>query len=230
MQSQRCFQRVALLVSLAGMCCSPGLAHGATVSLTGGEARYVGGGGSDQVRVVQAGNELRLTQEKGGIQPGPGCAAQAPRTVSCSVVGLSALRADLRGGNDTLILSGSLPAYVGGGTGRDTIGGGNASNRIIGGPGNDLLGGDGAADSIVGGAGNDFLRGAGGTDHLLGGPGNDVLAGGRDLDTLAGAGGRDQLLPGRDRVGDLADCGTGLDFAAVYEFDRVRGCEFLKRR
>ena len=73
---------------------------------------------------------------------------------------------------------------------------------------------------MKGDAGNDRLYGAPGNDTLQGGAGNDRRDGGAGNDTLSAANGRRETV----------DCGSGRkDVATVDAFDRVRGCERVKR-
>lgn len=100
-------------------------------------------------------------------------------------------------GNDYLaILTAEFDsaAYLDGGIGNDTLGGGIAADTLIGGDGNDILRGAAGKDKLNGGAGNDLLYGQGGNDQLLGGPGSDRLWGGAGNDYFdAGLGGVDHL-------------------------------------
>ncbi len=57
---------------------------------------------------------------------------------------------------------------------------------------NHLFGGTGA-DSLSGGEGNDFLQGGAGADRMRGGVGNDALAGRGSSDELRGGAGNDRL-------------------------------------
>jgi Ca2+-binding RTX toxin-like protein len=79
-------------------------------------------------------------------------------------------------GNDTLLVSSNvtIPAYIDGGTGNDSITGGAGNDTLIGNDGNDTLRGFGGNDSLSGGNGNDILDGGYGNDTLSGGPGNDT--------------------------------------------------------
>ena len=64
---------------------------------------------------------------------------------------------------------------MGGGTGNDTLWGGDGNDLMYGHDGNDtLVGGDGD-DTLFGGAGNDTLVAGDGTSELWGGEGDDQL-------------------------------------------------------
>ena len=121
----------------------------------------------------------------------------------------------------------SVPVYLWGSTGRDTLIGGAGNDTIIGGSDNDSLVGNGGddsmagdagndtliagdgTDSLAGGAGNDNLQGQSGNDFLAGGDGNDALNGGDDQDLLSGDAGKDTLLGGLGD--DVLDGGTEND-------------------
>lgn len=97
---------------------------------------------------------------------------------------------------DFTYVEGSMPLYVIGSDGNDTITGGDGADIIYGMDGNDL---------IYGGAGDDFLNGGRGNDTLYGGDGNDTLIGGEGDDTLIGGGGDDTYIydgDGKDAVFD----------------------------
>jgi Ca2+-binding RTX toxin-like protein len=83
------------------------------------------------------------------------------------------LRVDVRAGagNDNVSLTNGLakPATLVGGSGKDTLTGGNGSNVLLGGAGDDSLTGGNGRDLIVGGTGTDNLTGGGGDDLLIGG-------------------------------------------------------------
>ena len=68
--------------------------------------------------------------------------------------------------------------------GKDTITGGDSSDRLWGYNGNDLIKGRG---------GNDILSGGKGNDRLFGGSGNDLIIGGGGKDRLWGGGGNDRF-------------------------------------
>ena len=67
--------------------------------------------------------------------------------------------------------------------------------------------------------GNDVLYGGRGDDRLDGGPGRDRLFGGPGND----------MLRARDGARDVVDCGPGRDTAVIDRFDRVSGCETVRR-
>lgn len=129
-------------------------------------------------------------------------------------------------GNDLVDASPStVPLYLLGGAGRDTLVGGSGNDTLTGGGGNDsitgghgddrinalagndtVVGGEGA-DRIYGGDGDDKLYGQGGVDRIWAGAGNDLLDGGSANDKLYGEAGADTLRGGRQN--DLLDGGSG---------------------
>ena len=105
-----------------------------------------------------------------------------------------------------------------GGTGTDTIFGGDAGDYVGGGAGNDVLVGRGGDDTLFGGLGSDTLDGGTGNDSisdssgvntLNGGDGDDQLYGGMDQDSLSGGAGNDYLAG--DEGADTLAGGTGND-------------------
>jgi alpha-beta hydrolase superfamily lysophospholipase len=113
-----------------------------------------------------------------------------------------------------------------------------AANRTIaGGRGDDRLRGTTAPDNLIGRGGRDRLSGAGGDDCLRGNSGRDALQGGYGNDLLAGDSGRDLVVAGRghDRIQvsdgerDRVRCGPGRDRVRADAFDRLAGCERVRR-
>ena len=95
----------------------------------------------------------------------------------------------------------ALSYYINGGSGRDTITGGNVDDFLVGGADVDIL---------DGGQGNDSLLGGTGIDQLFGGTGNDILDGGADTDFLVGGVGNDTYITdGIDTITEAA--GEGID-------------------
>jgi Ca2+-binding RTX toxin-like protein len=135
---------------------------------------------------------------------------------------------DPLGGGDTVASTGAdlvtnlvvdpeaIPAFMSGGSGRDTLIANAGPAVLWGDDGNDsLVSGDGN-DVLDGGQGNDILEGNAGRDTLTGGGGEDVLTGGDDND----------LFVNNDGEADAIDGGDGLDMGQVEEglvdaFDNV---------
>lgn len=101
-------------------------------------------------------------------------------------------------------------------------------NRIFGTVRGDRIRGGAGPDRLVGGRGRDCLLGGAGPDRLLGGPGDDRLVGGPGHDLISGGPGDDRIFA-RDGVRDRVECGPGDDLAVIDRFDRIRGCERVKR-
>jgi Ca2+-binding RTX toxin-like protein len=126
---------------------------------------------------------------------------------------------------DDVLVGHALDDCLFGGLGADALAGSRGDDRLLGDdpgtgvPGRDRLSGDAGNDLLEGGPGADRLRGGRGNDRLVAGGGNNRLSGGRGSDRLSAANGR------RDRI----SCGLGTDFARVDSFDRVRGCEHVRR-
>ncbi len=83
----------------------------------------------------------------------------------------------------TFIAAGSI-YLTKGGSGDDTIWGGDDADCINAGSGEDV---------VYGGDGNDTLMGGNHADYLNGGPGNDYIDGGWHTDTCVGGGGDDDI-------------------------------------
>jgi Ca2+-binding RTX toxin-like protein len=78
---------------------------------------------------------------------------------------------DGRDGNDTITVDSqlSMPRVLYGGTGNDTITGGNGPGILLGGDGNDTLNAGNGRDIVIGGAGQDTLNAGNGDDILIAG-------------------------------------------------------------
>ena len=110
------------------------------------------------------------------------------RQVRVGVAGITQIVIDLDSGADSLVtfftLGPSAPLDVDGGSGIDTITGGDSADRIDGGTGSDV---------ITGGSGPSTIRGDDGNDRVTGGNSGDNVSGGPGTDTLTGGGGNDRL-------------------------------------
>lgn len=125
------------------------------------------------------------------------------------------------GGNDIVSLgNGGTPGstdptmadLVLGGSGNDTLKGGNGLNIFYGGDGNDV---------IQGGNGENRMHGQIGNDVLISGSSSDYLAGQTGDDTIVAGGGNDYILPGFGN--DVIDAVSGNDYVAFnYAFARYR--------
>ena len=90
-------------------------------------------------------------------------------TESVPVASFDTVVVDAGDGNDSVTFSGSLavPRFVYGGTGNDTLVGGDGPAVLVGGDGNDSLTGGDARDILIGGLGADSLSGSGEDDILI---------------------------------------------------------------
>ncbi len=109
----------------------------------------------------------------------------------------------LQGNDDLRINATTIPSYIDGGLGNDTIRGGNGPDLIFGRSGNDILYGRGGVDIIYGSTGNDQLY-SGTEAGILFGEGNDdllvgigVLVGGDGVDDLTATSSRNLLIGGK---------------------------------
>jgi hypothetical protein len=139
--------------------------------------------------------------------PGESSAQQ----VSCAAGYIGVIVGDLSTGNDTFTADPGLTVFVGAVVDgeRRPLSGGSGRDRLVGGTASDLLDGADGPDSIVGMGGEDFLIGGLGADNLNGGAGRDVLVGLTDPDKLNGGG-----------ASDLCKGGSGSDSAKSCEIAR----------
>lgn len=102
-----------------------------------------------------------------------------------------------------------------GGSGADTLSGGDGNDNLSGGAGADTLYGDDGNDKLSGGSGDDTLLGGTGNDTLVGGSGDDTLDGQAGSDTLNGDSGNDTLIftlnDGGIKAADIYTGGSGQD-------------------
>ncbi len=116
-------------------------------------------------------------------------------------------------------------AVFNGGAGSDLI-----DTRGNPGPSMFAAGGSGN-DTLVAGPSGSILDGGSGRDRLFGGHAYDFIVPGPGADLVKARGGGDEILMGADGARDRVDCGTGNDAASRPDpFDRLRSCEYVKRR
>lgn len=111
------------------------------------------------------------------------------------------------GDDDDSLHGGTGVDYIYGEIDEDTISGGRHGDYLYGGDGDDLIFGYNHDDTLNGGEGNLSIPLSGDLDHLFGGDGDDTMFGGSQNDTLQGGEGRDVMFGGEDRdwFQDLTD-------------------------
>src|SRR5436190_1793767 len=216
------FRTVALVVAAASFAvaswCAP--ASAATVSSNGPvvSVRDETGTAND-LAITVAGSTVTVVDTRAAPNPGAGCSRSAPDRVTCTVAGLASLSVDAGAGDDTVTVTGTVPATIADGPGDDRMTGGGGDDVFAMGTGADVVAGgagsdtadysarthavsakpDGVADDGETGendnVGTDVENLAGGAadDHLTGSDGPNALSGNGGSDTLDGADGNDVL-------------------------------------
>jgi len=216
------FRTVALVVAAASFAvaswCAP--ASAATVSSNGPvvSVRDETGTAND-LAITVAGSTVTVVDTRTAPNPGAGCSRSAPDRVTCTVAGLASLSVDAGAGDDTVTVTGTVPATIADGPGDDRMTGGGGDDVFAMGTGADVVSGgagsdtadysarthavsakpDGVADDGETGehdnVGTDVenLLGGNGADSLSGSGTANSLDGGRGADTLSGRGGTDTV-------------------------------------
>lgn len=203
----------------------------------------------DEVPVYSVSEVLRGTTVSAGSSPG--VCWEELETVYCRTAGIRGVVADLRGGDDSLLVARNLKLEAEGGPGSDSIYGGIKNDVLSGGSGRDYLQGEGGDDRLSGGAGPDTLIGdkwrdasffkpyakPAGRDRIDGGAGPDTIQGGAGADLLRGGSGDDWFENNRDRARDRIEGGAGRDSIrdpdvsrtgnGVAILDRIGSSEFV---
>ena len=168
-----------------GSDCSASRPDHGTYIAEDGTLFVVGTNGNDHLRTVESLEEIRVfindedsTFSRDGIT----------NIVMCGLRGRDLIDRD--GKHNT------LPSFIDGGRGPDSLNAGKGDDTVIGGNADDLLRGNEGNDILLGGSGNDGLDGEDGHDFLNGGSGKDRLRGRDGNDTLLGSHGNDQLFGG----------------------------------
>ena len=124
---------------------------------------------------------------------------------------IAGIRIDALDGDDVVEIDVDLKATVYGGLGNDSIGTGDAPDRIRPDDGNDTVNAGGGNDAIFdgggdnrisGGDGDDSIQTGGGADAIFGDRGDDTVKAGFGDDRISGGAGRDNLFgqQGNDRI------------------------------
>jgi Ca2+-binding RTX toxin-like protein len=103
-----------------------------------------------------------------GVNPGAGCSAVNPNTISCADVGVSAIVLAGGIGSDKLTIASTSPSL-------NSDGSFSTATGIFGGPGDDNIVGSDLVDLIRGGDGNDTMDGRLGGDGMNGQHGIDTV-------------------------------------------------------
>jgi Ca2+-binding RTX toxin-like protein len=238
-------QSRALLVALgavAWLACFPSAVLGATAFVDpaqGSTLFYVASAGeANQVEVTRDGAGTTIRDSGAVITAGAGCTSVTAIEVFCAGSDTEAARLVLGDGDDAAtILEGGAVVVLGGPGGDELSSCETCSSRLSGGTGNDTLTGgdqaalhgDGGADTLIGdaslhgGPGGDSLTGNSELRVMDGGRGNDRITGG-DLgnhilprsgdDTVVAGGGDDRIV--LDRGEDNVDGGPGRDSVDLF--------------
>ncbi len=178
----------------------------------GGTLAVVGSNSADNITIMPAAKGVLRVNYNGTVKN-----FSAASVTSVQVYG--------QDGDDVLILStGSIPTYVLGGAGNDTLIGGDQADNLVGGGGKDLIEGNAGDDRLSGLAGNDNILGGGGKDRLYGGNGSDYINGGTGADRIWGEAGSDTIIA-KDKYPDqlYADSASATDSAQVDALDTLNG-------
>jgi Ca2+-binding RTX toxin-like protein len=143
-------------------------------------AEVNGGNGAEAFTATANGTRVRFDR----LDPAP---------FSLDIGTTENLVVNMNGGDDTFSATGDLSALIkltiDGGTGNDSIRGGNGADMLLGGDGNDFVDGNQGADTALLGAGDD-------TFQWDPGDGSDIVEGGDGTDTLLfnGSAGAEQFV------------------------------------
>jgi Ca2+-binding RTX toxin-like protein len=183
-----------------------------------------------------------IRQDDGTLTASPPCttSGQPAGQAICPSAGVTGFHFAMNDGADILRgydINRSLPAFIRGGQGNDSLGGGPGADVIIGGPGDDTLNpalpttsADGS-DTLDGGEGNDTFNGGPGDDLFHGGGQtlqdavmNDVVAtSGAGSDIFTGGDGRDRVAYALDGAVTATMDGAAADDGIAGENDMIGG-------
>jgi Ca2+-binding RTX toxin-like protein len=151
-----------------------------------------GAGETNGVVMTQVDPGTLAASDSAGITAGSGCTQVDATHANCGLASPSprnviGITGSLGDGNDSFQYVENVLGYgldVDGGSGDDTIAGGQRDDTLSGGPGADTLQGNLGDDTLAGGPGPDSYFGGGGNDSLLNSYANDDFVGGPGLDTV----------------------------------------------
>jgi uncharacterized delta-60 repeat protein len=177
-------QTFTITVNPNGLPTTPG------VRMMGTELVITGAGTADTVSVSPQGNKVKVVATLNGTN------------FNQTFSGVTRVRVDTKGGNDTITFASNLtlPTWTDAGAGNDTVTGGGGADEIYLGDGDDTADAGAGNDFVAGGAGKDLIQGGTGNDTLYGGDGDDLVIGGPGVDQLFGQGGNDILVGGSAAV------------------------------
>ncbi len=212
----------------------------ATVNGSGFEVRNAGEIiGETGVLVLSTGNQAVTRIDNTGTITGFEYSVRSSTNTSIVISNSGEMFGDIifTDGTDRYLgKQGYVDGLVFGGSGRDTLTGGDEDNEFQGGDGNDLLEGGRGDDDLSGDAGTDRLFGGLGDDRLSGGGRNDLLNGGRGNDVLEGGGASDVFVMqrkgnGDDRITDFQDGSDliALNFLGIADFGELSGSGALSQ-
>lgn len=134
-------------------------------------------------------------------------------------------------------LPATLPNYIFGGDGIDSIEGGFRADHLYGGAGGDTINAGAGADYIEGndgfdtidaGSGDDEIHGGDGADTIRGGAGEDVIVGGKGFDTeLRGGDDSDRIWGDEQQEGEGAERYAGANYGGNDKLYGEAGDDFL---
>jgi hypothetical protein len=189
---------IAIMVALTA---SPAAATAGTVSVVGGEPRFVAASGeTNHVSTGKSGGVFTISDTV-PLTAGAGCTPVSATKAQCPAAA-TRIAIQLGDRSDSMAITGGTAATGSGGTG------------------NDLMRGRGQPDELIGGAGQDSLDGQVGADAMSGSEGDDIVLGGPDGDTINGGTGADDLRGG-DGTDTVTYAGYGSTQGVTVTLDDV---------
>jgi Ca2+-binding RTX toxin-like protein len=138
-------------------------------------------GEANDVTVQGDAHSVTIEDQGAEIAAGPGCAASAPHSVTCTSEYELTIVLRLGDEADHVAGEGSVSFGAFGGAGDDVLRGGQAGAVLYGDEGDDVLDAGAHSSTLVGGEGDDEMTGSDDLDFLMGGPGADSIDGRGDV-------------------------------------------------